>query len=71
MYHAVSAALLAGEGARIGGNGGDARRLLIGRQVLLHRLGIGKRDLKKELEIEKLLLQTDPVSLAEAQSLVS
>lgn len=71
MYHAVSAALLAGEGARIGGNGGDARRLLIGRQVLLHRLGIGKRDLKKELEIEKLLLQTDPVSLAEAQLLVS
>ncbi|NYT60841.1 acyl-CoA dehydrogenase family protein [Alcaligenaceae bacterium] len=71
MYHAISAVLLAGEGARIGSKGGDARRLLISRQVLMHRLGIGKRDSKKELEIEALLLNNNPVSLALAQELVS
>jgi acyl-CoA dehydrogenase len=71
MYHAVTAALLAGEGARVGQQGGDARRLLIARQVLLHRLQIGEKDVQRENEIEKLLLQSDPVPLALAQSLVS
>jgi acyl-CoA dehydrogenase len=70
MYHAVTAALLAGEGARIGRNGGDARRMLISRQVLMHRLHAVERDAQREDEIERLLLHTEPVPLAVAQSLL-
>ena len=39
LYHATSAALLAAEGAELGKRGGDARRLLLSRLVLDHRLG--------------------------------
>ena len=39
LYHAASAALLAAEGAELGQRGGDARRLLLARLVLDHRLG--------------------------------
>ena len=38
LYHATSAALMATEGARLGSQGGDARRLLLARMVLDHRL---------------------------------
>lgn len=39
LYHATSAALMASEGARLGAHGGDARRLLMARLVIDHRLG--------------------------------
>jgi hypothetical protein len=39
LYHAASAALMAAEGARLGAQGGDARRLLLARLVIDHRLG--------------------------------
>lgn len=39
LYHATSAALMASEGARLGADGGDARRLLMARLVIDHRLG--------------------------------
>jgi acyl-CoA dehydrogenase len=38
LYHATSAVLLAAEGLAIGRQGGDARRLLLARFVLEHRL---------------------------------
>lgn len=38
IYHAATAVLLASEGAALGGRGGDARRLLLARMVLDHRL---------------------------------
>ena len=38
LYHATSAVLLAAEGLAIGRKGGDARRLLLARFVLEHRL---------------------------------
>jgi alkylation response protein AidB-like acyl-CoA dehydrogenase len=39
LYDAASAVLLAAEGAALAGRGGDARRLLLARMVLEHRLG--------------------------------
>jgi hypothetical protein len=38
LYHVTSAALMATEGANLGAKGGDARRLLLARMVLDHRL---------------------------------
>lgn len=38
LYHAITAAILACEGSRLGANGGDARRLVLSRFVLEHRL---------------------------------
>jgi hypothetical protein len=38
LYHAASAALMAAEGARLGARGGDARRLVLARLVIDHRL---------------------------------
>jgi acyl-CoA dehydrogenase len=38
LYHATSAVLLAWEGATVGAKGGDARRLLLARLVIEHRL---------------------------------
>ena len=38
LYHAASAVLLASEGARLGAMGGDARRLILSRMVVNHRL---------------------------------
>jgi acyl-CoA dehydrogenase len=38
LYHATTAVLLASEGTRLGQSGGDARRLLLARFVLEHRL---------------------------------
>ena len=38
LYHAASAALMATEGAILGAQGGDARRLLLARMVIDHRL---------------------------------
>ena len=38
LYHAASAVLLAHEGATLGSRGGDARRLVMARMVVEHRL---------------------------------
>jgi hypothetical protein len=38
LYHATTAVLLASEGARLGAMGKDARRLIVSRMVLDHRL---------------------------------
>lgn len=39
LYHATTAVLLASEGQHLGAAGGDARRLLLSRFVLEHRMG--------------------------------
>ena len=39
LYHAISAVLMTWEAARLGAAGGDARRLLVARLVIEHRLG--------------------------------
>lgn len=70
FYHVVSAALMAGEGAMLGSQGGDARRILIAAQVLVHRARIGSHSAQQDLEIERLLLQPEPVSLEQIQSLL-
>jgi hypothetical protein len=73
LYHTVSAALLAEEGARLGADGGDARRLLLARFVLEHRLGERKPmsldGQAWEDEAIDRLLDEAPVSLAQAETL--
>ncbi len=71
MYHAVTAALLAGEGARLGEKVGDARRLLISRQVLRHRMGQNDLLPAHESEVERLLLSGQPVPLSTAGPLLA
>ncbi len=70
LYHASTATLMATEGARLGAGGGDARRLVLARMVLDHRLStqdplaIGAVD--AEQDMTDLLLSDDPVSLDRA-----
>jgi Acyl-CoA dehydrogenase, C-terminal domain len=76
LYHAVSASLLAWEGARLGAGGGDARRLLLARLVLEHRLAphdplAAQGTAPWEVRAAALLLDAAPVPLAEAARLVS
>jgi acyl-CoA dehydrogenase len=70
LYHAVSAALLAAEGAELGKRGGDARRLLLARLVLDHRLGsvdpFALPDEDWEQKVTAGLLDEEPLSLSEA-----
>jgi hypothetical protein len=72
--HAATAALLAAEGAALGARGGDARRLLLARLVLEHRLTAQDPfSLAKnawEEQATDLLLSDRPVALQTAQSLV-
>jgi len=74
LYHALTAVLLASEGQHLGAAGGDARRLLLARCVLEHRLndrpGLSLKGLAWEEEATSLLLSTDPVSLNQAESLL-
>ncbi|SKA33545.1 Acyl-CoA dehydrogenase [Enhydrobacter aerosaccus] len=74
LYHATSAALLAWEGATLGAHGGDARRLLLSRLVIEHRLTpqdpLSLNEPAWEQEAMDLLLQETPVPLATATSLV-
>lgn len=74
LYHATTAALLASEGARLGATGGDARRLLLSRFVLEHRLheqGLtGLEGQRWEDEAIELLLADAPVPLARATALL-
>ena len=74
LYHATTAALMAWEGATLGAQGGDARRLLLSRLVLEHRLAphdpLALGDSSWEEEAMDLLLQDKPVPLAKAVSLL-
>ena len=75
LYHAASAALLAWEGATLGAKGGDARRLLLSRLVIEHRLNpqdpLSLSESPWEQEAMDLLLQDAPVPLAKATSLLA
>jgi acyl-CoA dehydrogenase len=75
LYHAVSAALMASEGATIGAKGGDARRLLMARLVAEHRLKaqdpMAPLDPAWEDAVIDHLLDDKPVPLARAVELAS
>ena len=75
LYHAATAALLAWEGATLGAQGSDARRLLLSRLVLEHRLApkdpLSLSESTWEREASELLLDEAPVPLARAQALVA
>lgn len=75
LYHAVSAALLASEGAAIGAKGGDARRLLMARLVAEHRLKaqdpMAPPDPAWEDAVIDHLLDEAPVPLARAVELAA
>jgi acyl-CoA dehydrogenase len=74
LYHATTAALLAWEGATLGAKGGDARRLLLSRLVIEHRLApqdpLSLSETAWEQEAMDLLLLDKPVPLAKAVALV-
>ncbi|MBI3992288.1 MAG: acyl-CoA dehydrogenase family protein [Candidatus Lambdaproteobacteria bacterium] len=75
LYHATCAALMTWEGARVGAQGGDARRLLLARLLLAHRLSPRdplalQEDTWEEQAID-LLLRDDPVPLQQAAELVT
>ena len=70
LYHVGSAVLLAWEGARIHDARGDARRLVLSRLVLDHRLSprdpFARDAGPREAKTTALLLEDQPVSLADA-----
>lgn len=74
LYHAVTAALMVWEGATLGARGGDARRLLLGRMVLDHRLAprdpLALEDTAFDRAAAPALLNDDAVSLADAVSML-
>lgn len=74
LYHAATAVLLAAEGAASGGAGGDARRMILARLVLEHRLRMGGPatsldSLRWEEAAADALLSDDPVSLEDARAI--
>ncbi len=75
LYHAASAALLAWEGATLGAKGGDARRLLLSRLVIEHRLApqdpLSLNESPWEQEAMDLLLSDAPVPISQAVALLS
>ncbi|MGQ0582583.1 MAG: acyl-CoA dehydrogenase family protein [Reyranella sp.] len=75
LYHSTTAALLAWEGATLGAQGGDARRLLLSRLVIEHRLSpqdpLSLNESPWEQEAMDLLLDDAPVPLAKATALLS
>ncbi|WP_439361518.1 acyl-CoA dehydrogenase family protein [Bradyrhizobium sp. DASA03007] len=74
LYHAVTAALFIQEGLRLGASGGDARRLLLARFVLEHRLQepntLNLEGQRWEGEAIDLLLGEAPVPLSRAAELL-
>ncbi len=75
LYHATSAALLAWEAATLGSAGGDARRLILSRLVLDHRLGpddpLRVPDAAWDAAVADAVLGAAPVTLARAGELAS
>jgi hypothetical protein len=74
LYHAVTMVLLAEQGLRAAVGGGDARRLLLARFVLEHRLRhnatLNVASLKWEEEAIDLLLSDAPISSSKATMLL-
>jgi alkylation response protein AidB-like acyl-CoA dehydrogenase len=74
LYHATTAVLMAVEGCALGVTGGDARRMLLSRLVLEHRMGQSRpqslHSLKWEDAITDRLLDEAPVSLDLANALL-
>ena len=75
LYHVTSAALMAAEGARLGAQGGDARRLLLARLVLDHRLDntdpFRLQDPDWENAAAAALLDDRPLTLEKATGLLA
>jgi hypothetical protein len=75
LYHAATAALLASEGAMLGAAGGDARRLVLARLVLEHRLRpqdpLSLHDDSWEDDATSLLLSDAAIPLEKAAAVVS
>ncbi|MFV0298790.1 MAG: acyl-CoA dehydrogenase family protein, partial [Hyphomicrobiaceae bacterium] len=74
LYHATSEVLLAVEGLKLGLDGGDARRMLLARLVLEHRMTASAPrsldGLRWEDDVTDRLLSDDPVPLERAVSLL-
>ena len=75
LYHVMTAVLMAAEGAKAGAEtGGDARRLLLARMVLDHRLAaqdpLAIADVRFDEAAEALLLADEPVPLAKAAAVL-
>lgn len=74
LYHAMTASLLASEGLQLAATGGDARRLLLARFVLEHRLQrseiIALKAQRWEEEAIDLLLDDLPVTFGQASALL-
>jgi len=70
LYHAVTAGLMAWEGAILGARGGDARRMLLAKMVIDHRLTpvdpLALPDNAFDLAAAPVLVAGGPVSLSEA-----
>ncbi len=75
LYHAMSAVLMAVEGATLAANGGDARRLLLSRLVIEHHLSVrdplAVGDVSQESQITVLLLDDRPVTRDQAAGLLT
>ena len=73
LYHAASAVLLASEGARLGAMGEDARRLILARMVVDHRLRAGDPLAVEDDDTAAVaaLLNDDKIDLATAQALAA
>lgn len=75
LYHATTAALMTWEAATLGEAGGDARRLILARLVLEHRLTPQDPwhvpDAEREASLAAAVLNPEPVSLAAAGELVA
>jgi hypothetical protein len=74
LYNVTSATLMASEGARIGAAGGDARRLLLARMVVRHRLRPQDplmEDNEGDGPVVDALLSEEPVSLDRAVELAA
>jgi acyl-CoA dehydrogenase len=74
LYHVTTAVLMANEGARIGAAGGDARRMLMARFVLEHRLSdrpkLAADDGSWEEPAIAALLDDAPIPLEQASALM-
>ena len=75
LYHAMSAVLMALEGAVLSANGGDARRMLLSRMVIEHHLSardpLSVGDFSLEPQFADLLLDDRPVTHDQAVRLLS
>ena len=75
LYHAITAVVLACEGEQLAANGGDARRMLLARCVLEHRMAEAPRlslaGRAWEEAAASLLLASAPVSHAQATELLT